>query len=87
MAIDIIQMTKVYLWMSIHWYLPKSDKLLSAVEPQKQNLAASGTKGDASTVENRATWCIYAQRRDISTQSRTKLSKSHFLTDLSTSII
>jgi len=87
MAINVILMMKVYLWMLTPWYLPKLDKLLLVVEPQKQNLAASGTKDNASTVENRATWHVYAQRRNIRTQSHTKLSKSLFLTDLSALII
>jgi len=80
-------MMKVYLWMSTPWYLPKLDKLLSVVELQKQNLATSRTKGDASTVEIRATWHIIAQRRNISTQSHTKLSRSLFLTNLSALIV
>jgi hypothetical protein len=67
MAIDVILMMKVYLWTLTPWYLPKLDKPLSAAELQKQNLAASGMKDDASTVENRAIWHIYAQRRNIST--------------------
>jgi len=87
MASDIIQMMKVYLWTSTPWCLPKSDKLLSVAEPQKQNLAASRMKGDASIVENRATWHIYAQRRDISIQSHAKMGKSFLLTNRSTPII
>ena len=63
------------------------EKLLSVVEPQKQNLAASRMKGNASTVEIRATWHVIAQRRNISTQSHTKPSKSLFLTNLSTLIV
>ena len=80
-------MMKVYQWTLTPWYLTKLDKLPSAAEPQKQNLATSETKGDASTVEIRATWHINAQRRNISIQSCTKPSKGHFLTDLSASII
>ena len=87
MAIDVILMMKVYLWTLTPWCLPKSDKPLSAAEPQKQNLAASEMKGDASTVEIRATWHVTAQRRNISIQSHTKLSKSLSLTDLSALII
>jgi len=87
MAINVILITKVYLWMSTPWYLPKLDKLLSAAEPQKQNLAISGTKDNASIVEIRATWHVTAQRRNISIQSYTKPSKSLFLTDLSSSIV
>jgi len=87
MAINIILMMKVYLWMSTPWCLPKLDKLLSVVEPQKQNLAASRMKGDASTVEIRATWHVIAKRRNISIQSCTKPSKSLSLTNLSASII
>jgi len=81
MAINVILMMKAYLWMLIPWCLPKSDKLLSVAEPQKQNLAASGMKDNASIVENKATWHVYAQRRNISIQSRTKLSKSLSITD------
>jgi len=81
MAIDVILMMKAYIWTLIPWFLPKSDKLLLAVEPQKQNLAASRTKGDASIVENKATWHVYAQRRNISIQSCTKLSKGLSITD------
>ena len=80
-------MMKVYPWMSTPWYLPKLDKLLSAAEPQKQNLAASGMKDNASIVEIRAIWHVTAQKRNISIQSHTKPSKSIFLTNLSASII
>jgi len=69
MAINVIQMMKAYLWMSTPWCLPKLGKQLSVAEPQKQNLAASGTKDDASIVENKATWQKHAQRRNISIQS------------------
>ena len=80
-------MMKVYLWILTPWYLPKSDKPLSAAEPQKQNQATSGMKDDASIMENKATWHVYAQRRNISTQSHTKLSKSPLITNyLSTPI-
>ena len=51
------------------WCLPKLGKQLLVAEPQKQNLAASGTKGNASIVENKATWQKRAQRRNISIQS------------------
>ena len=87
MAIDVILMMKAYIWTLIPWFLPKSDKLLLAVEPQKQNLAASRTKGDASIVENKATWHVYAQRRNISIQSCTKLSKSLSITNQDTPIV
>jgi len=69
MAINVIQMTKAYLWMSIPWCLPKLGKQLSVVEPQKQNQAALETKGDASIVENKATWQRHAQRRNINIQN------------------
>jgi len=48
-------------------------------EPQKQNLATSRTKGDASIVENKATWHVYAQRGNISIQSRIKMDRSFLL--------
>jgi len=83
MAIDVILMMKAYQWTSILWCLPKLGKLLSVAELQKQNLATSGTKDNASIVENKATWHTYAQRRNISIQSCAKMDRRHLLTDRS----
>jgi len=80
-------MMKVYLWTLIPWSLTKSDKLLSVVELQKQNLAASGMKDDASIVESRDTWQVTAQRRNTNIQSHTKPSQSLSITDQSTPIV
>jgi len=80
-------MIKVYLWTLIPWCLPKSGKQLSVAEPQKQSLATSGTKGNASIMENKATWHAYAQRRNISIQSHAKMGKRLLLTNRSTPII